>query len=137
MASANNAGSTGVRLDSLSLPQIHKIYSQVENETKMLSNTSQQLEMIVKKYLNSISALDKITNVQEFKILVPCTESLYVDGTLVEADKVLVDIGTGYYIKLCISDAKDFFKRRIEYIDKQKQSIDSVLLEKSNILSGK
>ncbi|KAF1740492.1 hypothetical protein MXB_1056 [Myxobolus squamalis] len=93
MASANDAGSTGVRLDSLSLPQIHKIYSQVEN--------------------------------------------LYVDGTLVEADKVLVDIGTGYYIKLCISDAKDFFNRRIEYIEKQKHSIDSVLLEKSNILSGK
>lgn len=44
------------------------------------------------------------------KMLVPLTASLYVPGTLDDADKVLVDVGTGYFIevsefflsKLCI-----------------------------------
>lgn len=34
------------------------------------------------------------------KMLVPLTASLYVPGTLDEADKVLVDIGTGYFIEV-------------------------------------
>ena len=33
-------------------------------------------------------------------ILVPLTSSLYVRGTLKNAGRVLVDIGTGYYIEM-------------------------------------
>lgn len=35
-------------------------------------------------------------------MLVPLTASLYVPGTLDDADKVLVDVGTGYFIEVCI-----------------------------------
>jgi len=36
-------------------------------------------------------------------ILVPLTSSLYVPGKLKNAGKVLVDVGTGYYIeKVCL-----------------------------------
>ena len=33
-------------------------------------------------------------------MLVPLTASLYVPGTLDDADKVLVDVGTGYFIEV-------------------------------------
>lgn len=32
-------------------------------------------------------------------ILVPLTNSLYVPGKLSDADNVIVDVGTGYYVK--------------------------------------
>jgi prefoldin alpha subunit len=32
---------------------------------------------------------------------VPLTASLYVPGTLDDAEKVLVDVGTGYFIEVC------------------------------------
>ena len=32
-------------------------------------------------------------------ILVPLTSSLYVPGTLADVKKVVVDIGTGYYVE--------------------------------------
>lgn len=32
-------------------------------------------------------------------ILVPLTNSLYVPGKLMDAEHVIVDIGTGYYVK--------------------------------------
>lgn len=35
------------------------------------------------------------------KMLVPLTASLYASGTLSNADSVLVDVGTGYYIEVC------------------------------------
>lgn len=34
------------------------------------------------------------------KILVPLTASLYVPGTLDDANEVLVDIGTGYFVEV-------------------------------------
>lgn len=34
------------------------------------------------------------------KMLVPLTASLYVPGTLDDANKVLVDVGTGYFIEV-------------------------------------
>ena len=43
------------------------------------------------------------------KLLVPLTNSLYVDGELAETDKVIVDIGTGYYAeKVCDALTLDY-----------------------------
>jgi prefoldin alpha subunit len=33
------------------------------------------------------------------QILVPLTASLYVPGTLKDADNVIVDVGTGFYVE--------------------------------------
>ena len=35
------------------------------------------------------------------KMMVPLTESLYVEGYVHEKDKILVDIGTGYFAEVC------------------------------------
>lgn len=40
------------------------------------------------------------------EILVPLTSSLYVKGRLTDREKVLVDVGTGFYVeKVCGSGA--------------------------------
>ncbi|KAF0991495.1 hypothetical protein HZS_6914 [Henneguya salminicola] len=128
MADEEQSDAQPIRLESLSLPQLQQIYNQLENETRVLSNTARQLEMIINKYRSSISSIDKLKKYKDDKILIPCTESqLYVDGNLTQPNNVLVDIGTGYYN---ISDAINFFTRRIEYITQQYKSIESVLKEK-------
>ena len=33
-------------------------------------------------------------------LLLPLTQSLYVNGTIASVDKVIVDIGTGYYVEV-------------------------------------
>lgn len=40
------------------------------------------------------------------KVLVPLTNSLYVGGTLSDAEHVIVDIGTGFYVEKVIIDEK-------------------------------
>lgn len=35
------------------------------------------------------------------KMMVPLTESLYVEGFVHEKDKILVDVGTGYFAEVC------------------------------------
>jgi len=39
----------------------------------------------------------------EMEILVPLTSSLYVKGKLADREKVIVDVGTGFYVeKVCV-----------------------------------
>ena len=46
-------------------------------------------------------------------ILVPLTGSMYVPGTLVDPNKVIVDVGTGYYVEKDVAAAKDYFNRKV------------------------
>ncbi|XP_050946240.1 prefoldin subunit 5-like [Cucumis melo] len=50
------------------------------------------------------------------RMFVPLTASLYVPGTLDEADKVLVDVGTGYFIEKTMADGKDYCERKIKLL---------------------
>lgn len=43
----------------------------------------------------------------------PLSESLYAVGQLEEADKVLLDIGTGFYVQKSIPDAQAYISRKM------------------------
>ena len=46
-------------------------------------------------------------------MLVPVTEGLYVPGKVGETDKVLVDIGTGYFVEKTPKGAEDYCKKKV------------------------
>ena len=41
------------------------------------------------------------------------TQSLYVPGNVVEADKMLVDVGTGYYVEKDQKKTAEFLERKV------------------------
>ncbi|XP_047095991.1 probable prefoldin subunit 5 isoform X1 [Lolium rigidum] len=58
------------------------------------------------------------------KLLVPLTASLYVPGTLDDAEKVLVDVGTGYFIEKTMTQGKEYCERKINLL---KSNFDELL----------
>lgn len=58
---------------------------------------------------------------------------MYVPGKLVDTEKVLIDIGTGYYAEKNIPDAKEYFKRRVAFVTQQMEKIQAIGQEKSKI----
>ena len=68
-----------------------------------MTNSYATLKKAQVKFSSGIEALDQVSAKNADKrILVPLTNSLYVAGTLSDADKVIVDVGTGYYMeKVC------------------------------------
>lgn len=48
-----------------------------------------------------------------FRSQVPLTQSLYVPGRIVEADKMLVDVGTGYYVQKDQQKTAEFLGRKV------------------------
>ena len=47
--------------------------------------------------------------------LLPLTASLYVPGRLSDAEKVIVDVGTGYYVEKTREQATHYYKDKIAY----------------------
>lgn len=58
---------------------------------------------------------------------------MYVSGRLADVDNVLVDVGTGYYAKKSIGDAKNYFERRVAYVTEQMEKCQLLGLEKAKI----
>lgn len=44
------------------------------------------------------------------------TQSMYVPGTLAASDRVLVDVGTGYYVEKSVPEAESFFQRKVRVV---------------------
>uniref|UniRef100_A0A8C6ITH4 Uncharacterized protein n=1 Tax=Melopsittacus undulatus TaxID=13146 RepID=A0A8C6ITH4_MELUD len=57
-------------------------------------------------------------------------DQMYVPGKLSDVERVLIDIGTGYYVEKSADDARDFFKRKIDFLTKQMEKIQPALQEK-------
>ncbi|CAI8001051.1 Prefoldin subunit 5 [Geodia barretti] len=58
---------------------------------------------------------------------------MYVPGKLKDTSKVLVDVGTGFYIEKNVPGAQDYFQRRIDFITRNIEEVQKNLQEKHMI----
>lgn len=68
--------------------------------------------------------------------MVPLTGSMYVKGSVMNRNKFLVDIGTGYYAEKDIEGATDFFQRKINFLGTQIEKLLKIVQEKSGLRSN-
>ena len=64
---------------------------------------------------------------KDAEIMVPLTASLYVPGTMVENDKVMVEVGAGYFIEEKVSDAKNHCDRKIKLLGENAKKVGEVI----------
>lgn len=58
---------------------------------------------------------------------------MYVPGRIKDINNFIVDIGTGYYVEQDRDCAKDYFKRKVEFVSEQMEKIEILGYEKSQI----
>ena len=86
------------------------------------------------RFQESGESLGKCTSdCQDKEILVPLTGSMYVPGKLKDPEKVVVDIGTGYYVEKDIEAARDYFTRKVKFVTEQMEKVQMVGNEKNKI----
>jgi prefoldin alpha subunit len=66
-------------------------------------------------------------------ILVPLTGSMYVPGQLSESEKVIVEIGTGYYVEKEVPAAREYFANKVKYVTEQMEKVQAIGNEKNKI----
>ncbi|KAL3893645.1 MAG: hypothetical protein SGARI_008029 [Bacillariaceae sp.] len=65
---------------------------------------------------------DKSSNSSK-QVMVPLTESVYVPGTLMDNNKLLVEIGTGFYVEKTSKDTNAFLERKLKIVNANSENI--------------
>jgi prefoldin alpha subunit len=55
------------------------------------------------------------------------TASLYVPGRLTDAENVLIDIGTGFFVEKNTKDATDFYERKVKDLGGSLKDLEAVI----------
>jgi prefoldin alpha subunit len=126
-----------VDISTYSLERLALIKSQFEQEVESLSMHTQSLNEAIARFENAGIALRAIPNTSEAEgtaMLVPMTSSLYVPGKLVNVDRVLVDVGTGYFIDKQRSDALAYVQKKLDAMYGKQQEAAVGLMRKKESL---
>ncbi|CAG9318694.1 unnamed protein product [Blepharisma stoltei] len=121
--------------ETLSPQQLHAIKGQLEEELEKLTTSFAQLRHARTKYMASRTALEDL---EARDVLVPLTASVYVPGRLIEPNKVMVEIGTGYFVEKTRDGGKEFCERKMKmlrenmdkvsnYINQRRKTLDLVV----------
>lgn len=113
-----------MNLASLSVPQLRSLQTRLTSELEHLTTSHTKLRAAQAKFRDCVRSInDGVTGSKETgtegrdDILVPLTSSLYVKGRLTDREKVLVDVGTGFYVeKVCLSWTRDSGIRTLSYL---------------------
>lgn len=126
-----------IQLSSLPPAKLFQLRDQTQEEMNELSIRIQQLNVVLNRFNGSKEALEQFKpENKDATILAPISQSIYVDATICDVEKVLVDIGTGYHVEMRIEKAKAHFDNKIEMIKKSIEKISKSLNDKNKIFDA-
>ncbi|KAH8112856.1 Prefoldin-domain-containing protein [Phellopilus nigrolimitatus] len=143
-----------INVADLDVAQLRDVRRQLEEELQHLTGSFQQLKAAQAKFR---SCLENVAEVKpankgafpvldnrvgeiliwldvDRTILVPLTNSLYVPGKLRDPDNVIVDVGTGYFVKKSRADATKHYNSKIDYVRENLEKLQETLSKKQDNL---
>ncbi|XP_044491777.1 probable prefoldin subunit 5 [Mangifera indica] len=135
---ASSKGGGGVLrvadMEKLSIEQLKALKEQTDLEVNLLQDSLNNIRTATSRLeIASTSLHDLSVRPQGSKMLVPLTASLYVPGELDDADKVLVDIGTGYFVEKTMAEGKDYCERKVNLLKSNFDQLIEVATKKKSI----
>ncbi|KAI5369267.1 Putative prefoldin alpha [Septoria linicola] len=123
-----------IDLGQLSTKQLSQVKKQLDDEVQHLTSSYQNLRTAQQKFRDCIvSVKNGVASSTEGKpLLVPLTSSLYVPGTLADTEKVLVDVGTGFYVEKDVASAQKFYEGKVEELGKNIKDLENIVNSKAN-----
>ncbi|CAL1701866.1 unnamed protein product [Somion occarium] len=126
-----------ISLSDLEIPQLAEIRKQLEEELSLLSNSFAQLKSAQAKFRSCVENVAEVKPQNKGKtILVPLTNSLYVPGKLSDLENVIVDVGTGYYVKKPRAQAVKHYESKVEYIGTNIVALQQTIQQKQDNLNA-
>eukprot|EP01026_Neomeris_dumetosa_P084039 TRINITY_DN98085_c0_g1_i1.p2 TRINITY_DN98085_c0_g1~~TRINITY_DN98085_c0_g1_i1.p2 ORF type:complete len:160 (-),score=21.89 TRINITY_DN98085_c0_g1_i1:306-785(-) len=124
-----------VQLESLDLSTLNMIKEQLEREIQQYSQSVVQLQKAAAGFGASGKAIEQlqISEVGQ-EVLVPLSESLYVQGEVHSNDRVLIDIGTGYFVEQSTEKGIDYCRRKVKLLREKLEELSGMLSEKQGFL---
>jgi prefoldin alpha subunit len=131
-----NAHTVPVKLTDLPVPQLSQVKKQLDEEISHLTGSFQSLRAAQAKFRDCLKSLSTglVAKNADRSILVPLTASLYVPGQLADTEKVLVDIGTGFYVEKDKKQAAEFYEEKITELEGSLTELEKIVSNKTESL---
>mmetsp|Transcript_22755 Transcript_22755/g.38950 ORF Transcript_22755/g.38950 Transcript_22755/m.38950 type:complete len:174 (-) Transcript_22755:192-713(-) len=131
MSSASNdgSGSAGsINIDTMSLDQLNAVKQQQESRLEQLTAQFHQLRAVSARLStakSSLSAIPVTNNAggEGREIMVPLTESLYAPGKIIDPNKVLVELGAGFFVEKNAKEAMKVLERKGKVVDANSENV--------------
>jgi prefoldin, archaeal alpha subunit/eukaryotic subunit 5 len=126
-------------LDAMSLEQLNQLKQSEESRLAVLTNHYATLRASSSRFSTAQKALEEMTLAQgkgNKDIMIPLTESLYVPGKIKDPSKVMVELGTGYFVEKPVKQAHDFLERKAKLVNVNSENLmEVVTVTRKNIES--
>ncbi|PCH34610.1 Prefoldin alpha subunit [Wolfiporia cocos MD-104 SS10] len=133
MSSSSPNQTQQINVTDLDLPQLADVRRQLEEELSHLSNSFSQLRQAQAKFRACIDNTKQVRPENKDKtVLVPLTNSLYVPGKLCDLENVIVDVGTGYYVKKSRAQALKHYESKVDYIRTNLEALQETISKKQD-----
>ncbi|XP_020598437.1 probable prefoldin subunit 5 [Phalaenopsis equestris] len=138
MAASRGMGSANAirvsDIENMSVDQLRVLKEQSDLEVNLLQDSLNKIRSAATRLEIASTALHDLSlRPQGKKMLVPLTASLYVPGTLDDAEKVLVDVGTGYFIEKTMKEGKNYCERKINLLKANFEEILEMATKKKSV----
>ncbi|KAJ0424732.1 Prefoldin [Aspergillus carlsbadensis] len=137
-ASDSEAPPNAVNINSLSAPQLRALQTRLSTELEHLTSSHAKLRAAQSRFRDCVRSINDGVVGSEKKgtqgrdeILVPLTTSLYVKGRLVDREKVLVDVGTGYFVEKTAPKAVEFYEQKVKELETNLTELEKLVQTKS------
>ncbi|KAI9359766.1 prefoldin, alpha subunit [Pilaira anomala] len=125
-----------VNIADLDMNSLQQVKGQLEEELNHLTQSYSKLKNVQGRFTDCAESVDalKVEKADDKTILVPLTSSLYVPGKLSNVSKVIVDVGTGYYVEKSVGDASKFYNDKVGYVKKNLGTLEKTITDKQSTL---
>mmetsp|Transcript_7592 Transcript_7592/g.9930 ORF Transcript_7592/g.9930 Transcript_7592/m.9930 type:complete len:167 (-) Transcript_7592:50-550(-) len=137
MSGEDAGGANSIQLDDMSLDQLQQLRQQEESRLQGLTQRYAQLRAAAARISASSRAVDELEKApDDAQVLVPLTESLYVPGKVKPRNKLLVELGTGYFVEKSTTDTQAFLDRKARLVQENTDNVTHVIqVTQNNIQS--
>ncbi|KAL5339823.1 Prefoldin [Aspergillus crustosus] len=127
-----------VNIASLTAPQLRALQTRLSTELEHLTSSHAKLRAAQSRFRDCVRSIndgvigsEKRGTKGKEEILVPLTSSLYVKGRLAGRERVLVDVGTGYFVEKTTAKAIEFYDAKVKELETNLADLEKVVQTKS------
>ncbi|KAF8321119.1 Prefoldin alpha-like protein [Clavulina sp. PMI_390] len=125
-----------VSVQDLNIEQLSQVKKQLDEELSHLTTSFAQLKGAQAKFKACLENVAEVKPANKDKtILVPLTNSLYVPGKLSDLDSVIVDVGTGYYVKKSRAEATKHYQAKVDFVKTNLDTLQDTIQKKQDNLN--
>ena len=123
------------KIETLSPQELVDIQKQLESDLQSLRQSFDGMKLAGSKFQESKAVVASLaSDVEDKEIMIPLTSSLYVPGKIADKEKVIVEVGAGYFIEMNLQKGGEYWDRKLDLMNGNAKKIAEVIEVKATQL---